>query len=99
MKLSFAEFKRLAADAKEKAMQAFRAKAAPTTPSGLKISSTLKKSWRRNRRIAPRAACDSFRYRHAHQWETPTRLRAARRARRGKGVPGWRKQKPEVEAA
>lgn len=96
--LTFREFKAKIAEARNAAMAQFRGKVAPTTGSGLKISSTLKKRWRRSRKTAPRAACDSFRYLHKHQWGTPTRLRALRRIRNGKGVPGWHKKK-EPEAA
>lgn len=76
MRLTFEQFKKKIAETKAKIAQAF----APSDPKpGAKLSSTQKKRWRRARKHAPRAACDSFRYRYTHHLD---RLRNPRRALR-----------------
>jgi hypothetical protein len=73
MRLTYEQFKQKISETKAVIKRAMTA-AAPKTAG--KVSSTQKKRWRRARRTAPRAACDSFRYRQKHQWE----LRAKRRS-------------------
>lgn len=76
--LSFAAFKQKLTETRAKIARLARPK---TTPTGLKVSSTQKRKWRRSMKTRARAACDSFRYKHKHQHELRRRRKAAQRSR------------------
>lgn len=78
MRLTFEQFKKKLSETKAKVAAAFAPKDAKP---GAKLSSTAKKRWRRAKKTAPRAACDSFRWVHKHRMSNESRLRRARRVR------------------
>lgn len=67
MRLTYEQFKAKLAQTKVAIKKAMTA-AAPKT-AGKKPSQTKLRRWRRARRTAPRAVCDSFRYKQKHQHE------------------------------
>lgn len=78
MRLTYAQFKQKIAETKAKIAKAFAPK--DLKPGERKkLSETQKKRWHRARKTAPRAACDSFRYRSKHL--SSSAIRRARRVR------------------
>lgn len=83
MRLTFEQFKKKVAETKAKVAQAFAPAAAKARG---KLSATQQKRWRRAKKMAPRAACDSFRWVHKHRMSNESRLRRERRVRSARRI-------------